>query len=67
MAAKKAKHMTVKEIKKIVAGLSLQQKAYLTTGVGSWETAEFPKKGIPKEWMCDGPHGLRKQINDVHA
>ena len=67
MAAKKAKHMTVNEIKKIVAGLSLQQKAYLTTGVGSWETAEFPKKGVPKEWMCDGPHGLRKQVNDVHA
>ncbi|MCR5203892.1 MAG: glycosyl hydrolase, partial [Lachnospiraceae bacterium] len=67
MAAKKAKHMTVKEIKQIVAGLTLQQKAYLTTGVGSWETAEFPKKGVPKEWMCDGPHGLRKQDNNVHA
>ena len=49
MAAKKAKHMTVKEIKEIVSRLTLQEKAYLTTGVGSWETAEFPKKGVPKE------------------
>ena len=67
MAAKKAKHMTVKEIKKIVEGLTLKEKAYLTTGVGAWETAEFPKKGVPKEWMCDGPHGLRKQPSETVA
>ncbi len=68
MAAKKAKHVTVKEIKEIVSKLTLQQKAFLTSGVGMWETAEFPKKGVPKEWMCDGPHGLRKQAcNDMAA
>lgn len=61
--------MKTKEIKKIIEKMTLEQKAALTTGVGMWETRSFDRPGIPSEWMCDGPHGLRKQkqgISDIN-
>ena len=67
MALAKQKKVSIKEIREIVSKMTLQQKAEFTSGNGMWETVEYKKLGIPKEWMCDGPHGLRKQANDMHA
>ncbi|MGW6749680.1 glycoside hydrolase family 3 C-terminal domain-containing protein [Streptomyces sp. NPDC055006] len=47
-----------------VAGLSLAEKAALTTGSGWWHTAALPEAGVPAVRMSDGPHGLRLQTEE---
>lgn len=32
-----------------------------------WETKKYEKYGIPSLFMCDGPHGLRKQERENGA
>lgn len=46
-------------IKQIMEKMTLEQKAQLLTG---WKatTREFEELGIPRVWMVDGPHGVRK-------
>ena len=46
-------------MKRIIENLTLEQKAKLVHGNGSWHTADG--MGIPVIMMTDGPHGLRKQ------
>ncbi len=41
--------------------MTLKEKIALCEGKNFWETREFPQYGIPSMFMCDGPHGLRKQ------
>ncbi|MDR0946431.1 MAG: glycoside hydrolase family 3 C-terminal domain-containing protein [Ruminococcus sp.] len=41
--------------------MTLRDKIKLTEGKNCWETREYPDDGVPKIFMCDGPHGLRKQ------
>ncbi|MCR5458035.1 MAG: glycoside hydrolase family 3 C-terminal domain-containing protein [Clostridiales bacterium] len=41
--------------------MSLEDKIAICSGKNFWETKEFEKYGIPSLFMCDGPHGLRKQ------
>lgn len=43
--------------------MTLQDKIALCEGKNFWETKDFPEYGIPSLFMCDGPHGLRKQEN----
>lgn len=47
---------------KFIDNLTVQQKAKLVHGNGSWHTADG--LGLPVIMMTDGPHGLRKQ-NDL--
>jgi beta-glucosidase len=44
-----------------LAGLTLEQKASLTSGADFWLTKPIPEAGIPALRVSDGPHGLRKQ------
>jgi beta-glucosidase len=44
-----------------VTGLTLEQKASLTSGADFWTTKAVPDAGIPSLMLTDGPHGLRKQ------
>jgi beta-glucosidase len=44
-----------------VTGLTLEQKASLTSGADFWTTKAVPDAGIPSIMLTDGPHGLRKQ------
>jgi beta-glucosidase len=44
-----------------IACLTLEEKIALCSGASFWETKAFPQYGIPASFMCDGPHGLRKQ------
>ncbi len=49
------------DVKKIVAELTLEEKAGLCSGHDYWHTKSVERLGIPSVMMCDGPHGLRKQ------
>ena len=49
------------DIEKIVQQMTLEDKIALCSGENFWETKKYEKNGIPSLFMCDGPHGLRKQ------
>ncbi len=44
-------------------GMSLKDKIALCSGADFWSTKAMPEYDIPAMMMCDGPHGLRKQLN----
>ena len=48
------------KVDQLVAGLTLEEKASLTTGRDAWSTQPIERLGIPYIWMADGPHGLRR-------
>lgn len=50
-----------KEIERIINSMSLEDRIALCSGKNFWETKSFESYGIPSLFMCDGPHGLRKQ------
>ena len=50
-----------RDIKAIIKGMTLQEKAGLCSGASIWTTQAIPEHGIPAIMMTDGPHGLRKQ------
>ena len=41
--------------------MTLQDKIALCSGKTAWTTKAMPQYDIPGFFMCDGPHGLRKQ------
>ncbi|MCK8673037.1 glycoside hydrolase family 3 C-terminal domain-containing protein [Rhodococcus sp. HM1] len=45
----------------IVADLTLEEKASLTSGLNFWFTEPVERAGIPSIMLTDGPHGVRKQ------
>ena len=51
------------DIEKILQQMTLEDKIALCSGENFWETKKYEKYGIPSIFMCDGPHGLRKQEN----
>ncbi|GAA1963950.1 glycoside hydrolase family 3 N-terminal domain-containing protein [Agromyces allii] len=44
----------------LIAQLSLDEKVLLLEGVDSWNTNGIERLGIPRLYVTDGPHGLRK-------
>ncbi|MEE8807197.1 MAG: glycoside hydrolase family 3 C-terminal domain-containing protein [Lactimicrobium sp.] len=50
-------------IEETLAKMSLEDKVALCSGADFWTTKAFAKYDIPSLFMCDGPHGLRKQEN----
>ncbi|MFC5751422.1 glycoside hydrolase family 3 C-terminal domain-containing protein [Actinomadura rugatobispora] len=44
----------------VLAGLTLEEKAALLSGGGTWETAAIDRAAIPPIVLTDGPHGLRR-------
>lgn len=51
------------DIEKILQQMTLEDKIAFCSGENFWETKKYEKYGIPSLFMCDGPHGLRKQEN----
>lgn len=52
-------------IKEILSKMTLEEKIALCSGKNFWETKENGERGIPALFMCDGPHGLRKQESEA--
>lgn len=50
-----------REIKSIIAQMTLDEKAGLCSGLDVWRTKPVERLGVPSIMMTDGPHGLRKQ------
>ncbi len=49
------------DVKKLVAQMTLEEKAGLCSGADFWRTKPVERLGIPGVMVSDGPHGLRKQ------
>lgn len=44
--------------------LTLEEKCALLSGAETFKTRGMPEHGIPRIWLSDGPHGLRKQAGE---
>ena len=51
----------MKDIQSIVSRMTPAEKVALSEGANFWKTIAYEQYGIPPLFMCDGPHGLRKQ------
>ena len=49
----------------VLGQLTLEEKASLTLGSDFWHTASVARLSVPALMVADGPHGLRKQPEDV--
>ncbi|WP_138754776.1 beta-glucosidase family protein [Paenibacillus sinopodophylli] len=50
-----------RDIRQIIAQLTLEEKAGLCSGLNFWHTKAIERLNIPSVMVTDGPHGLRKQ------
>jgi beta-glucosidase len=48
-----------RDVRQVVAELTLAEKAALTAGVDMWTTCPVDRLGIPSWRLTDGPHGAR--------
>ncbi|RMI14009.1 glycoside hydrolase family 3 C-terminal domain-containing protein [Cellulomonas triticagri] len=53
------------DVERVLAGLTLEEKAALTSGSDFWHTEGVERLGVPAVMVTDGPHGLRKQAEDA--
>jgi len=51
------------EAQKLVAQMTLEEKASLMSGLNFWYTKSIERLGLPSIMVTDGPHGLRKQAD----
>ena len=57
--------MMKRDVKQLVAQMTLEEKAGLCSGLDFWHTKSVDRLGVPSVMMTDGPHGLRKQMGDA--
>ena len=50
------------DIEKVISELTIQEKLSLLYGKNSWETYSFEDKGVKSIFLSDGPHGIRKVV-----
>lgn len=51
----------MRNLKQLIAEMTLEEKAQLCSGANFWTTNSVERLGIPSIMVTDGPHGLRKQ------
>lgn len=49
------------DVERVLASLTLEEKAGLTSGLDFWHLKSVAHAGVPSVMVTDGPHGLRKQ------
>lgn len=49
------------DVKKVIAQMTLEEKAGICSGADFWHTKGVERLGVPQMMVSDGPHGLRKQ------
>lgn len=54
-------------VEAIVAEMTLEEKAAMTTGAGMWHTAAVERLGVGRVKMTDGPNGARGLTSDTGA
>ncbi len=47
-------------MEKLLAELTVEEKAALCTGVNTWNTVAIDRLGLPSMTFSDGPHGVRR-------
>ena len=52
------------DVERVLAQLTLEEKASLTSGSDFWHTQPVERAGVPAVMVADGPHGLRKQADN---
>ncbi|WP_034621421.1 glycoside hydrolase family 3 C-terminal domain-containing protein [Cellulomonas sp. URHE0023] len=52
------------DVERVLAELTLEEKASLTSGSDFWHTQPVERAGVPAIMVTDGPHGLRKQAHN---
>ncbi|NKY09040.1 glycoside hydrolase family 3 C-terminal domain-containing protein [Cellulomonas hominis] len=53
------------DVERVLAELTLEEKAALTSGSDFWHTEGVERLGVPEVMVTDGPHGLRKQAESA--
>lgn len=53
------------DCRELVSKMTLEEKAGLCSGFDFWKTKPIERLGVPSVMYSDGPHGLRKQADDV--
>lgn len=53
------------DVERVLAQLTLEEKASLTSGSDFWHTQPVERAGVPAIMVTDGPHGLRKQAEEA--
>jgi len=59
--------MTALKYHEIIDRMTLEDKVALCSGADFGTTKAFSQYGIPSNFMCDGPHALRKQKGGEHT
>lgn len=54
-----------RDVKALIAQMTLEEKASLCSGASFWYTKSIDRLGIPSVMLTDGPHGLRKQAGNA--
>ena len=52
------------DIQSIITQMTLEEKAALCTGATNWKTVSVERLGIPSLFVADGPHGVRKVMDE---
>jgi beta-glucosidase len=52
------------QIEKLIAQMTLEEKAALCTGAGSWTSLPIDRLEIPEITVSDGPHGVRRVVSE---